>query len=114
VKKQILIVLITLLVGFNAMAQTNREKRVENNVKAYVDRVEGNIKLTDEEKTKLYELKKEHTIGFWKLRDDLKDKPELKEERVKLNKEFSEKIVKEFARIRGVEILKASRVKKEE
>jgi hypothetical protein len=113
-KKQILIVIITLLMGFNAMAQTNREKRVENNVKAYVDRVEGNIKLIDEEKTKLFELKKEHTISFWEVAKKFKDQPELKDEKTKVSKAFSQSIVKEFGRKRGFEILKASRVKKEE
>ncbi|MGY8939132.1 MAG: hypothetical protein ACKVK4_04055 [Flavobacteriales bacterium] len=113
-KKQILVVVVCLLIGLSALAQNNMDKRVENNVKAYIERIEGNITLTIEEKTKLFDLKKEHTIGFWKINEEFKDKPELQEERVKLNKEFSEKIVKEFGRKRGVEILKASRVKKEE
>ena len=113
-KKQILIALVSVFMGLNAMAQDNMEKRIENNVKAYIERVEGNITLTDEEKTKLYTLKKEHTISFWKVNEDFKDKPELQEERVKLNKDCSQKIVKDFGRTRGVEILKASRVKKEE
>ena len=90
-KKQILVVVVCLLIGLSALAQNNMDKRVENNVKAYIERIEGNITLTIEEKTKLFDLKKEHTIGFWKI-----------------------KIVKEFGRKRGVEILKASRVKKEE
>jgi len=37
----------------------------------------------------------------------------LKEERVKLNKQFSESIRTGFGRTRGLEILKASRVEKE-
>jgi hypothetical protein len=112
-KKQILVVTLFVFMGLNALSQNNLDKRVENNVLAYIARVEGNITLTKEEKTKICALKKEHTIKFWKLNRDFKDKPELKEERVKLNKQFSESIRTGFGRTRGLEILKASRVEKE-
>jgi methyl coenzyme M reductase beta subunit len=113
-KKQIIVALVCLFMGFTAMAQDNMDNRIENNVNAYIEKVESNIKLTDEEKTKIFELKKVHTISFWEVSEKFKGKPELSDEKTKVSKAFSESLIKEFGRERGLEILKASRVKKDD
>jgi hypothetical protein len=112
-KKKIILVAIFSM-ALSISAQDNYEKRVENNVNSYIERIEKTIELTKEEKTKLYNIKKVHTVDFWKVTADFKDKPELAEEKQKISKTYSKSIIETFGRKRGLEILKASRVKKED
>jgi len=111
-KKTILFLFLAAM-SSSLFSQTNYDKRVENNVNAYIERVENNITLSKEEKEKIFDLKKVHTINFWKVTEELKDKPTLDEERKKVGKAFSSAMIEEFGRKRGLEILKASRVKKD-
>jgi hypothetical protein len=113
-KKQIVLFFLGVFAFTTIGAQDHYEKRVAKNVTSYIERIENNIKLSKEEKDKIYELKKTHTISFWEVAKKFKEQPELKDEKTKVSKALSQSIVKEFGRKRGVEILKASRVKKEE
>lgn len=112
-KKQILIIVAFFTMAVSVSAQSNYEKRVDDNVNAYLERIEDNIKLTPDEKNKIYKLKKTHTEEYWKATEEFKEKPELAEEKEKVSKIFSQGIITTFGRKRGLEILKASRVKKD-
>ena len=113
-KKTILLLFAFVAFSSSLIAQSNLEKRIKANVDAYIERVEKNTTLTKEEKTKLFELKKEHTEKFWKLSEELKDKPELQEERQKLNIAYGKNVMEKFGKERGKEILIAARPKKED
>lgn len=113
-KKSILFVVVFIAFCANTAAQSVLEKRIKANVDAYIERVEKNTTLTKDEKTKLFELKKDHTEKFWKISEEYKGKPELQEKRQEINVAYGKSITDAFGKERGLEILKAARPKKED
>ena len=112
-KKQIVLFFLGVFAFTTIGAQDHYEKRGAGDLLVHIN-VWTPQKLSKEEKDKIYELKKTHTISFWEVAKKFKDQPELNDKKTKVSKAFSQSIVKEFGRKRGFEILKASRVKKEE
>ena len=95
---------------FFSQSTKNTEKK--DSTEEYVNRITNNISLTKEEKTKLYKLRKEYDLKTIKVNNIYKNHTKLNEERLKINVEYSEMIVKKFGKKRGIEILEASKVLK--
>ena len=111
-KKIILFLVLSVVVSGSLFAQKNADKKIQKRTDAYVTLVESKITLTEEEKEKLIELKKEHTKSSFQITAEYKGKPELKAKRKESNKKFSAALKKAFGKERAQEIVKASKKNK--
>lgn len=93
-------------------AQSNYEKKLDGNVKSYMSKVESKIELSSAEKEKLYELKKTHTVSFWKVNKEYKNSPDLVGKKKEVNVAFVKSLDNTFGKERAREIKIAAKRKK--
>jgi hypothetical protein len=107
-------ILLVFVLGtqFALSAQTPDERRLKANVDRYIERVENNTTLTEEERAKVFEIKSVHTKSIWAMDKELEGKPDLITERKKeINRTFTKSLIDAFGKDRGIEIAKASQGK---
>jgi len=106
---------LLILIFFGVLTVNGQEVKNSNKkevINKYIARINSKVILSDEEKNKLFLLKEKHTDKVLKTEKKYKNHAKLKDEILKLNAEYSEFVVKEFGKKRGVEILEAARTLK--
>lgn len=110
-KNHISTLLIFIFFGvLTVKGQEVKKPNKKEEINKYISRINSKVILSDDEKDKLFQLKEKHTDKILKTEKKYKNHTKLKDEILKLNAEYSEFIVKEFGKKRGVEILEAARI----
>ena len=112
-KKTILLLVFSIAMCSSLFAQNTTDKKIDKRVNAFVEAVEDNLKITDEEKKTIVTLRKGHAIAFFEINEKYeKGSAEIKEHRKENNKEFSKLLTIAFGKNRAKEIMNASKKNK--
>ena len=105
-----IMLLVCLSFSLISFAQSKKEQRIIDRTNEFVASVENNLdNVTEEEKTKFFEIKKEQIEAFWDMGKNYeKGTDEFKAKRKEVITIFREKVFTEFGKQRGRDILKAS------
>ena len=107
-KKTILLFCMSFtLISFG---QSKKEQRITERTNEFVKSVEENLpNVTEDEKTKFFEIKKSQIEAFWDAGSTFeKGTPEHKAKVDEIVKDYRQKMIAEYGKKRGVAIIRAS------
>lgn len=108
-KKSFLFTFILAVFSLSAMAQALPEKKAIERTTIFMDRLVKNLPdLTEDEKTKFFNFKKNQIIDLHRVQIEYKDKPEYDAKFKEVLMSFQKAVKDEFGIKRGSEMIKAS------
>jgi len=111
---KIYIILVAVLFSAFTYAQDAIDVAAERNTSNYIERIQSNIELSEEEISIVKELFTNHSKSWIVLARDHKDSPDIKERRRELSVKYSLALREAVGNKRAAEIQKASVPKKQQ